>query len=345
MDHFFDELVTLNTKRRTTYKKSTDTEQNESPLSDPLVMGHGFLFQNDTINKVRDRLNGDERPSALEDLTQVVSQTQVITNFYDGGEEVEMEKVPPKMAKSPIKASQTQSTASKNDYRVTQRDSTVVCNVGMHVKDLDIETQRPQRAESHGENSSPSTERHFESTQKVCSTFADNDNLNGSGISSNRYADRPKLKIHAILEELNEQEDLNYRPLNRKQDTAFKKKTFVSKESFLQDFDDSGSEDDNGALDITQPCALKNEHSTPSKTPDVNFTLAKKYGSLKNYENELKRESNPMKLFCFVLTRRQETSLHLKFQNLSHLKLAYWKYEQGYAKGRDLRESQPAEQA
>lgn len=96
MDSLLASLAPLKKKKRTTYQKVTSTidKDDQSP---PSVLGTGFLFDDLSLNKIKARLNGsnplDENVSGDEnherDNDIPSSQTQLISNLYDGGQDLE----------------------------------------------------------------------------------------------------------------------------------------------------------------------------------------------------------------------------------------------------------------
>lgn len=97
MDSLLDSLIPLKKKKkRTTYQRvtTTDTESNETTN----LSGTGFLFDNSTIDKIKNRLNDDNDDASEEVLKNKEDeiqndssnfQTQVISDLYDGGEDLE----------------------------------------------------------------------------------------------------------------------------------------------------------------------------------------------------------------------------------------------------------------
>ncbi|CAL9736435.1 mediator of replication checkpoint protein 1 [Monosporozyma servazzii] len=111
MDALFKELGAIKPKKRTTYKKVTDSNENdlETNKEPPLVdnLEGGFLFENPTLKKVKERLdhhdnedldsqiqNKSDHTSNIENdedgnHTFQLSQTQLLKSMYGGGEDLE----------------------------------------------------------------------------------------------------------------------------------------------------------------------------------------------------------------------------------------------------------------
>lgn len=99
MDSLLDSLIPLKAKKnkkRTTYQKttSTDTENNEVTN----LSGTGFLFDNNTIDKIKNRLNDENGDGSEENSNNKEDeirnnglglQTQLISDLYDDGEDLE----------------------------------------------------------------------------------------------------------------------------------------------------------------------------------------------------------------------------------------------------------------
>ena len=89
MDKLFESFDNAIKKRRATYQKAVqneDDEYTEDPLVPPAVLGNGFLFNSSTLDKVKNRLNKDQ-----EQGTQAIDTTQVLSNLYEDGEDLEKE--------------------------------------------------------------------------------------------------------------------------------------------------------------------------------------------------------------------------------------------------------------
>ncbi|KAG0660372.1 hypothetical protein C6P45_001599 [Maudiozyma exigua] len=104
MDSLLDSLIPLKTKKnkkRTTYQKTTSTDAENNEVTN--LSGTGFLFDNNTIDKIKHRLNdenvdgSEENSNNKEDEIRNNAfglQNQLISDLYDGGEDLEetMEK-------------------------------------------------------------------------------------------------------------------------------------------------------------------------------------------------------------------------------------------------------------
>lgn len=92
MDQLFDGFSSVIRKRRATYRKvlhNEDEQCNEESQSPPTVVGNGFLFDNSTVDKVKNRLNKDQ-----EQETQPIDLTQALSKLYDNAEDLEKEVRP-----------------------------------------------------------------------------------------------------------------------------------------------------------------------------------------------------------------------------------------------------------
>ncbi|CCF57660.1 hypothetical protein KAFR_0D00140 [Kazachstania africana CBS 2517] len=94
MDGIFGNLQALKPKKRTTYKKISDDLENDTSESNndpPALTGEGFLFDNPTLNRIKKRLDGEEKD--VVQYTMNFSQTQLISNLYGGGEDLDAPEV------------------------------------------------------------------------------------------------------------------------------------------------------------------------------------------------------------------------------------------------------------
>lgn len=108
MDDALHALSSLTAKKRTTtYKKvavpildEDDNTNGNGPNgidNPPELTGNGFLFANATLNRVKNRLEGKKAPEQNhnngKDRSENSLPTQLISNLYDGGEELEKSEV------------------------------------------------------------------------------------------------------------------------------------------------------------------------------------------------------------------------------------------------------------
>ncbi|CCK69135.1 chromatin-modulating protein MRC1 KNAG_0C00220 [Huiozyma naganishii CBS 8797] len=100
MDDLLERFNSVKVKRRTTYKKvqqnSTDEAAGDDDCVPTSLAGNGFLFGNATVDKIKNRLNNEDHPNSSIDVTKSssedqipVSQSQLLSTLYDGGEDLE----------------------------------------------------------------------------------------------------------------------------------------------------------------------------------------------------------------------------------------------------------------
>ncbi|QLQ78674.1 hypothetical protein HG537_0B00240 [Torulaspora globosa] len=85
MDHLFETLNPVKSRRKTTYKKVLRNDDEPPEMSFPDIVGDGFLFQNDVLSRVKKRLDNEGCE------TVDFSETKMLSNLYSDAEEVEKE--------------------------------------------------------------------------------------------------------------------------------------------------------------------------------------------------------------------------------------------------------------
>lgn len=299
MDSLLGELENLK-RRRTTYKKvfSEDDETNSSTDVPPFVDGDGFLFQNSKLSRIRDRLNGECIPDAKQE-TQIITQTQIISNLYDGGKELENEDMltAPQQCKVPAAHRETHFLpipVINRSEQLTQETSDSIGNREEKeqkecVSDTEKFTQKilsAQRDESVLESSSKkkstlNEEKETSIEMDIESTLRDEIEVCLPSLKTNKAESNNGLALRTRELEVGLLEHKN----------LLQKTTRFCKESFLEDFDNS-SDSDNSDED-TEATAPKDKNNCPPSFYGAMGTKRIKEqntGALSAYEQELKRE-------------------------------------------------------
>lgn len=337
MDSLLDKLDPLSSRRRTTYKKvfepQDEEETQQTPNSPPPVLGSGFLFQNSTINKVRNRLRTAENESnelqqaeQEPEETSQLNQTQVITDLYEGAEELEGQnegrmQIPTTEKTDSVLQEKTQvispvPTVEEIKNNVEQgtdiheeKTQRIPNEVASDQKTQPIQSFKQtevqlntQRISNPGRSLDVSTyvasnENQLDTQEQNSITQLDTNKslLFQSTVSDIRKSPQ-KLKLHEIEKELEGDQEGEHRRNTeyRAPEKSLNTKRVFSKEAFLKNFDeDSGSEDE--LLDFenrdSENKNTEKDRNTSEKTDGSNQSQR----ALSAYEYKLKSELDSKK--------------------------------------------------
>lgn len=302
MESLLGELGNLK-KRRTTYKRVTseDDEKSSSTFVQPLVHGDGFLFQNSKLARVRDRLNEVCISHAQE--TQTISQTQIISNLYHGGKELEKNDILTisKQCKVPGAQAETQILPNSIVKRPEQATQEISDSIGN--REEEEQAQEQEESLSKGEKFTQIITRAQQYDSVLDSYSKKKSTLNEEKES------RMEMEIELTLRDDLElcrsslktkiSDPQKGQPLQESEedlaehDKVLQKRARFSRESFLEDFDNSsGVEGDISDEDTEAPAlrGIKNCATSPYEPTGSKKTKGQNVVALSAYEQELKRE-------------------------------------------------------
>ena len=341
MDSLFDDFNEITAKKRTTYKKVVNDEEDniktkKIPEVSIPVIGESILFVNSKLDQIRNRLEGKDIRENRPELTQVLSQIQVIANLYAGGEDLEKEDLRPTLTKTHMiteqieiqtqKISNTQTlqipqfTQATQAIQITQTnqqiDTTQVTqvnqesNISQNYIRENILTKLLHKTK--GESNAMYEEDTGETTTQVIAlrpTSISNHEDEITQVFPFTVPDptqvNAELKISEIERELQEEElELNRKTiskehLNIKEKIVSRKK--FTKEDFLATFDDvSSSEDEkmDSSIIIKDISDIEFSKKEKCKLPEQKKQVPKPT-ALSNYENELRNTINIKKCIEF----------------------------------------------
>ncbi|AQZ14011.1 MRC1 (YCL061C) [Zygosaccharomyces parabailii] len=320
MESIIENLKLLPNHRRTTYRKVPEPNDETRVIagSQPDILGKGFLFQNDTVNRVRERLMKNEMEE--EQGTEESSGTIRFSDLYEGADDLEDNEI--------ICEAVRRKPVEQNTQVIPQ-----TCQTGTRKEEIieDI-ARRKQKRSLEGKKLHSKIERASQSTQKIDEdeetqlvpqttnedelrndpTLLNEDSCNALQITQldvnesllfqATMSDNPRnsfgLKTHEVqkkLDEENQKKNLKankkYKkpsePLNSKPTSS--NKPVFSKETFLEDFDEATSSEDETA-NIHKGCYTKVQHEEPHKKLNKNLKKNEKQSLFSVYEHRLKLE-------------------------------------------------------
>ncbi|GCF00152.1 hypothetical protein ZYGM_003557 [Zygosaccharomyces mellis] len=333
MESLLDKLDPLSSKRRTTYKKvfesQDDEETQQIPNSPPAVLGTGFLFQNSTIDKVRNRLRTAENESNEVQQTEQrpeeaiqLNQTQVIADLYEGAEDLEEQNEERRRLPTTDKTN----SVSQEKTQVVSPVSTIEGGKNTTKSRTDIhkeETQQIPNRIAHDQKTQPihsfrqtevqpttqkmsefdrtleiptypgTSEDQLDTQQQNPATQLD---TSKSLLFQSTVSDVPRsprrLKIHEIEGELEEEQHEREHRRNveyRVPERTINVQKVFSKEAFLKNFDEDSISEDE-LLDFKNR-DIENKHTEKDKSALENGTEThQNQKSLGAYEYKLKGE-------------------------------------------------------
>lgn len=314
MDQLLHALDATKNRRRTTYKKiirADDTEQPESSI--PAVVGDGFLFQSNVLDRVRNRLNNEHS------VTTQLSETMVLSNLYGDAEEVEKETTAVnewnvKVAQPTQRGKQKESVRIATDGPVDERSPTTK----VKPKEVSPTGQEPITESRPDTSVSEETQRIAEYTDELSRTqvlspaegpelatevvatmesqskssqdpdtltFCDHEtapdmDLQATAADNNLFT---KLKIHEIQDELDKEDGPTYTEVKIQSKTP-KQNVVFSREAFMEDFDNSSDSDVEEQEEQAEFAPIA---SDTDKTDNTSRSLPTS-GALNAYQRELK---------------------------------------------------------
>ncbi|QLL31161.1 hypothetical protein HG536_0B00220 [Torulaspora globosa] len=314
MDQLLQDLDAAKTRRKTTYKKVLrhDDEPPEASLS--AVLGDGFLFQSDVLNRVKKRLDNESCE------TVHFSETSMLSNLYGDAEEVETETLTakewnqkviqpkPKTNEKPVLHAINDGLIGKQeglkspptaDEAFRRRRSMTISDAGSNADGM-TQPILECSAEARTQLISPMKEpkQASEGTAKIVSqtkssevpqilTPCDDDAVSCNDLQSTAadFDDPTKLKIHEIQEQLKNENEPTYTKFEAQKATSQKNVVF-SREAFMKDFDNSSDSD--SEVPYQQTVAIHNTQN--SDELEQRSRTVHKSGSLNAYERELKQQ-------------------------------------------------------
>lgn len=330
MDKLFESFDNAIKKRRATYQKAVqneDDEYTEDPLVPPAVLGNGFLFNSSTLDKVKNRLNKDQ-----EQGTQAIDTTQVLSNLYEDGEDLEKEV--PSILQSKSKPIPTILIPSiereilKQPFNENHNFTGVTVPIAKSsaiTKNLDREDlESPEIPETQpipdfSASDVPTQTQVLKTTSETAAdtgtvataAIAYEESLTQVEVSEQTYPDQrnsqediiqqtaadavpiTRLKIHEIEEMWSREVQTETKEHKVKYRAPRPLKVFT-KEAFMQDFDKS-SDSDSDVFDqeikATSPIGRNNDSISEVGTSDVRVLKDKSSGALTAYQRELKEKA------------------------------------------------------
>ncbi|EDO18938.1 hypothetical protein Kpol_2002p8 [Vanderwaltozyma polyspora DSM 70294] len=338
MDFVFDGLDALKGKKRTTYKKVTDGDVEDEPkISEFNIelpgLGQSILFNNSKLKQIRNRLEGNNNDSENDSSqaeTQVIADTQIISNLYEGGEDLEEKEERRFLQRTQIvedhtqiidasvtyssktiesnKMDNTQKYINASDSEPTQIQISkvdkllkITDNLDSQKKVLDTTLETQELETQYGKTQVDKTQvdkTQVDKTQIFPTLVADDEIKHSSTavqtVDDNTHSNS-ELKINEIERQLDEEDQILK---EKSMGTEYKRniapvmsKVKFSKNDFLEHFDSSSSEEDEeGVVKLS---------STEPETAAMNlenslpqFSKESKFIGLSNYENILKKDIN-----------------------------------------------------
>ncbi|CDF91854.1 ZYBA0S14-02718g1_1 [Zygosaccharomyces bailii CLIB 213] len=335
MESILDNLKLLPNHRRTTYKKVPEPNDETRVIagSPPHILGKGFLFQNDTVNRVRERLMKNEMEE--EKGTEESSDGIRISDLYEGAENLEDNEI--------IHEAARRKPVEQNTQIIPQ-----TCQTGTRKEEIigDI-AKRKQKRRLEEKNLHSKIEHASQSTQKIdedeetqlLPQTTNKDELRNDATLLNDYScnalqitqldvnesllfqatmpdnarNSSGLKIHEVqkkLDEENQKKNLKankeYKkpsePINNKPTSS--NKPIFSKKTFLEDFDEATSSEDETA-NIRNECYTKVQHEEPHKMLNKNSKKIEKQSLFSVYEHRLKLELDSRR--CIALDNDEQS--------------------------------------
>lgn len=319
MESIIENLKLLPNHRRTTYRKVPEPNDETPGIagSPPDIVGKGFLFQNDTVNRVRERLMKNEMEE--EQGTEDSSGSIRISDLYEGADDLEHDEIireavrrkpveqntqiiPQTCERSTGKEEIIGDIARRKQKRILEGNklhSKIECDSLFTQKiDEDEETQLVPQTTNEDELRNNATLLNEYSCNALKITQLD---VNESFLFQATMSDNPQnssgLKIHEVqkkLEEENQNKNLKANNEYKKssepldgQPTSSNKPVF-SKETFLEDFDEATSSEDETA-NIRKECYTKVQQEEQHKMLNKNLKNEKQ-SLFSVYEHRLKLE-------------------------------------------------------
>lgn len=313
MDHLFQALDTVKSRRKTTYKKVLRDDDEPTQASLPAVVGDGFLFQNDVLDRVRKRLDNESS-----ETVHVNEPTTMLSNLYSDAEEVEKETLTakacnqkvtqqkPKISEKLVSRSNdviSEQEGPKNsptgDETLRRRKSLASSDIGPNI----AEATQPileYSAEARTQVISPikESEEASDGTAKIVSqskasevpqvlTPCDDDNVSYNDLQATAadFGQPTKLKITEIQEQLENDSRPTYTKFKAPKATT-QTNVLFSREAFMQDFDNSSDSDPGESYQ--QRVSVHN--TSKCDEPEQRNKTGHKPGSLNAYERELKQQ-------------------------------------------------------
>lgn len=316
MDKLFESFDNAIKKRRATYRKVVQDENDgytEEPIVPPAVLGNGFLFNSSTLDKVKNRLNNDQ-----EQGTQAIDTTQVLSNLYEDGEDLEKEV--PSILQSKSKSIPTTLIPSiereifKQPFTENHNFTGVTFPNGkssaitkyLERENLESpETPETQPIPDFSANDVPTQTQVLNTTSETAAhtetlataAIANEESLTQVEVSEQTYPDQrnpqediiqqtavdtvpiTKLKIHEIEEEWSREVQTETEE-HKVKCTAPRPLKVFTKESFMQDFDKS-SDSDSDVFDqeIKSTCPIGRNNGSISEDRTSDVKVLKEKSS------------------------------------------------------------------